>query len=124
MLLDRIFRRLVILQVITIGAFIFVVPYDPAVAETPFTSIEIAGTVCLLIYWISLFLLFSFHYWGRIVFTVAVVLVVLTSFGATELTVPTGTVYENLTWFSGVLDGALLTMLYLTDIKERFIKSV
>ena len=100
------------------------IPDDPITAETPFTNIDIAGLVCLLIYLISLSLLFIFHYWGRIVFTVAVVLVVAISFGMTESTVPAGIVFENLTWFSGVIDGALLTMLYLTAIKERFLKPV
>tara|TARA_B100000787_G_scaffold81331_1_gene60022 strand:+ start:172 stop:321 length:150 start_codon:yes stop_codon:yes gene_type:complete len=44
----------------------------------------------------------------------------LLNFVAPESSIPSGNLYEILGWLAGVLDGAMLAILYLTNIKEIF----
>ena len=57
---------------------------------------------------------------GRTLFTILVITSVLLTFVAPESSVPSGNLYEILGWLAGVLDGAMLAILYLTKIKGRF----
>ena len=76
------------------------------------------------LFWlVSLYLLFQFKSSGRTLFTILVVLAVpLTLAMPDYYSMPSGNVYEMLNWLGGLLDGAMLAMLYLTGIKDKFQK--
>jgi hypothetical protein len=87
------------------------------------TTIEIfVSSISLLFFIISLFLLFRFNAWGRILFTANLILSISITFSIPEHIISTGNFSGLLDWFGGALDGAMLAMMYLTSLKERFEK--
>jgi len=119
--LSKLFKGLIILQLLHMVAIVVVVPADP-VLEEALGIIDIAALILLLLWLASLVLLFRFKSSGRTLFTILVIIVPLLGLGMPESSVPTGTLYDQLVYFGGALDGAMLAILYLTNIKERFQK--
>jgi len=120
--LSKLFRGLIIVHFVSIVAIVMVVPVDPAYEEIPIGIIHIASLIYSLLFLVSLVLLFRFKSSGRTLFTILVIIVPLLGLGMPESSVPTGTLYDQLVYFGGALDGAMLAILYLTNIKERFQK--
>jgi|TARA_B100000315_G_scaffold91604_1_gene84305 membrane associated rhomboid family serine protease len=120
--LERIFKNLIILALVVAVAMIVGLPDDPQYMEQPFTALEIVGLVTGILVLPSLILLYIFSPPGKNIFTILVVLNTGISFMLPEGYVPNGSVVDTLNWISGVITGAILTMLYLTKIKERFVK--
>ena len=119
--LSKLFKGLIIFQLLSVVASVIVLPDDP-VYEEAIGIIDIASLIYMLLWLASLVLLFRFKSSGRTWFTILVIIVMLLTLGMPESSVPTGTLYEMLVWFGGALDGAMLAILYLTNIKERFQK--
>ena len=119
--LSKLFKGLIILQPLTVVAMVIVLPYDPAY-EGAMGIIDIASLIYMPFWVASLVLLFRFKSSGRTLFAILVIIGIPLSLGMPESSVPTGTLYEMLVWFGGALDGAMLAILYLTSIKERFQK--
>ena len=119
--LSKLFKGLIIFQLLSVVASVIVLPDDP-VYEEAIGIIDIASLIYMLLWLASLVLLFRFKSSGRTLFTILVIIGMLLTLGMPESSVPTGTLYEMLVWFGGALDGAMLAILYLTNIKERFQK--
>ena len=119
--LSKLFKGLIIFQLLLLVASVIVLPDDP-VYEEAIGIIDIIGFIYLLLWLASLVLLFRFKSSGRTLFTISVIIGMLITLGMPESYVPTGNLYEVLVWFGGALDGTMLAILYLTNIKERFQK--
>jgi len=118
--LSKLFKGLIVLQLISFVAMLVVVPDDPAYYVEAIGILDIATIIYFLLWLVSLVLLFRFKPPGRTMFTILFIVGPFLSLGMPEPSVPDGYLYETLTWFSGALDGAMLAILYLTNIKERF----
>ncbi len=117
--LSKLFKGLIILQPLTMVAMVIALPYDP-VYEGAIGIIDIASLIYMPFWLASLVLLFRFKSSGRDLFTILVIIGTLLALGATESSVPRGNIYEIYVWFGGALDGSMLAILYLTNIKDRF----
>ena len=53
-------------------------------------------------------------------FTILLIVGIFLNLSMPDSSVPNGVLVDTLHWFSGTLDGLMLAILYLTDIKERF----
>ena len=84
--------------------------------------IDIAALIYSLLFFVSLVLLFRFKPSGRTMFTILLIVGIPLSLGMSESSIPTGSLYQTYVWFGGLLEGAMLAILYLTSIKERFQK--
>ena len=118
--MSKLFRGLIALQVLTTIAMVLI-PVDPN-NETLTTIALIGGIITSLFFFVGLILLFIFNAWGRPIFTASVLLAIPLTLSIPEATIPIGNLVGLLNWFGGVLDGAMLAMLYLTSLKERFKK--
>jgi len=72
---------------------------------------------------LSLFLLFILNSYGKIFFTLLVIEGVVASFSSPERIITLPDLFIFLTYFEGILDGAILVIIYLTPLKKLF-KSV
>ncbi len=120
--LSKLFKGLIIVELVTIVAMVMVFPVDPVYEEISIGLFDIANLVYSLLFFVSLVLLFRFKSSGRTLFAILVIIGIPLSLGMPESSVPTGSLYQTLLWFGGALDGAILAILYLTSIKERFQK--
>ena len=120
--LSKLFRGLIIVHFVSIVAMVMVVPVDPAYEEISIGIIEIANMIYSLLFFVSLVLLFRFKPSGRTMFTILLIVGIPLSLGMSESSIPTGSLYQTYVWFGGLLEGAMLAILYLTSIKERFQK--
>ena len=122
MVSEKLVKVLIIFSLVAVGGIVFVMPKDPALIDAPFNYFDIALPIYTISWLVSLFLLFKFHPSGRTFFTVILALGVPITLGITESTLATSNMYDMLFWLSGMIDGALLAILYLTSLKERFNK--
>ena len=120
--LSKLFKGLIIVELVTIVAMVLVVPVDPVYEEISTGIFDIVNLVYSLLFFVSLVLLFRFKSSGRTLFAILVIIGIPLSLGMPESSVPTGNLYQTLLWFGGALDGAILAILYLTSIKKRFQK--
>ena len=118
--LSKLFKGLIIAELVTMVAMVMVAPVDPAYEEISIGII--VALIHTLLFFVSLVLLFRFKSSGRTLFAILVIIGIPLSLGMPESSVPTGSLLQTLLWFGGVLDGAMLAILYLTSIKERFQK--
>jgi hypothetical protein len=122
MVSEKLVKALIIFSLIVVSAIFFVMPEDPVLNDVPLNYFDIALLFYTVLWLLSLFLLFRFHPSGRSLFTVVLVLYVPITLGLTESALATSNMYDMLFWLSGMIDGALLAVLYLTNIKDRFKK--
>ena len=123
--LVKIFKRLIVLRVIIVGiTFVvaFNVPQDERYLEQALSPVPIIGSIVSLLGMASLILLYRFVPLGRIIFTTLVVLWVLSVFLSPEYHIPMGRTFDALNWINGAVTGGILAMLYLTKIKEKFVR--
>ena len=120
--LSKLFRGLIIVHFVSIVAIVMVVPVDPAYEEISIGIIDISALIYSLLFFVSLVLLFRFKPSGRTMFTILLIVGIPLSLGMSESSIPTGSLYQTYVWFGGLLEGAMLAILYLTSIKERFQK--
>ena len=121
---EKLVKVLIIFSLGAVGGIFSVMPEDPALIDAPFSYFDIALPIYTISWLVSLFLLFKFHPSGRLFFTVILALGVPITLGIPESKLATSNMYDMLFWLSGMIDGALLAILYLTDIKERFNKFI
>ena len=123
--LEKTFKRLILLRVIIVGiTFIvaFNAPHDERYLEQALSPVPIFGSIVSLLGMASLILLYLFIPLGRIIFTTLVILGVLSVFLSPEYHIPMGPTFDALNWINGAVTGGILAMLYLTKIKEKFIR--
>ena len=125
--LEKTFKGLLLLRVVIVGA-IFIsalyAPYDEKYIEQGLSPVVCFGFVVSLVGMASLILLYKFIPWGRIIFTISIVLWVLSVFLSPEYYVPKGHIFDALNWINGAVTGGIFAMLYLTEIKERFVRKI
>ena len=124
--LEKIFKRLIVLRVIIVGITFIValnVPQDERYyLEQALSPVHIIGSIVSLLGMASLILLYRFIPLGRMIFTTLVVLWVLSVFLSPEYPIPMGRTFDALNWINGAVTGGILAMLYLTKIKEKFVR--
>lgn len=119
---EKLVKVLIMFSLVTVGGIVFVMPDDPALIDAPLNYFDIALRIYTISWLVSLFLLFKFHPSGRTFFTIILILGVPITLGITESKLATSNMYDMLFWLSGMIDGALLAILYLTSFEERFNK--
>ena len=126
--LEKTFKGLILLRVVVVvgATFIYALytPYDEKYIEQGLSPVVYIGSVVSLVGMASLILLYKFIPWGRIIFTISIVLWVLSVFLSPEYYVPKGRIYDALNWINGAVTGGIFAMLYLTEIKERFVRKI
>ena len=126
--LEKTFKGLILLRVVIVfgATFIYALytPYDEKYIEQGLSPVVYFGSVVSLVGMASLILLYKFIPWGRIIFTISIVLWVLSVFLSPEYYVPKGRIFDTLNWINGAVTGGLFAMLYLTEIKERFVRKI
>ena len=120
--ISKLFKGLVVLQFLALLAFVLIGSVDPIYAEAPINSLDIAGFIWLILLLISWVLLFRIKPLGRPLYTAAVLIGIPISLALPASSVPIGSAELLSYWFGGALDGAMLAMMYLTSLKERFEK--
>ena len=119
---SKLFRGLIVVQFLTILAFLLVGSVDPIYVEAPINSLDIASFIWVILLLISWVLLFRFKSSGKPLYTASVFIGIPISLALPAYSIPYGNAELLLEWFAGVLDGAMLAMLYLTSLKDRFNK--
>jgi len=126
--LEKIFKNLIILQFIL---FVFFISYgvffgieDTSLEEDiAINNSEVALLIVMLIYIINFYFLFKFKSIGKVLFVPLIIIIY-----ALCLSIPLEDLYmENhflylLDSFSMMIEGGIIAMLYLTNIKDRFEK--
>ena len=123
--LETVFKSLIILTVVIVGATFTVAlfgPDDEKYFEQGLSSVVYFGAFVNLLKVPTWILLYRFIPLGRPIFTILTTLSVIVIFLAPEYYVPKGRISDALNWINGAVTGAILAMLYLTEIKERFVR--
>ena len=123
--LETVFKSLIVLTVVIVGAAFtvaFFVPYDEKYFEQGLSPVVHFGAFVNLLKVPTWILLYRFIPWGRPLFTILTALSVIVMFLAPEYYVPKGPIFDALKWMNGAVTGAILAMLYLTEIRERFVR--
>jgi hypothetical protein len=126
--LEKIFKNLIILQFILFVVFIsygvfFGIEDTSLEEDIAINNSEVALLIVMLIYIINFYFLFKFKSIGKVLF-VPLILIIY----ALCLSIPLEDLYmENhflylLDSFSMMIEGGIIAMLYLTNIKDRFEK--
>ena len=115
-------RTSIVLQLMCIAASVVLVPSLDNI-ESDFSFVDGISLVQIIVYFLALFLMFSFKNLGRSLFVVAGVAGIPLTVYAPEYLTPSSNLYELLIWCSGLLDGLMLAMIYLTDLRHRFATS-
>ena len=116
------FKGLIILQIVSFFLTGFLTPDDPIYYEEMGGILDYLLIIYLLLWFLSLFLLYKFKSLGKKLFTILVVLGFPLTLSMPEPLLPNGTIVDSMMWFGGALDGAMLVMLYMTSISEKFQK--
>ena len=125
--LEKTFKGLILLRVIIVGATFLsalYTPYDEKYIEQGLSLVVYFGSIVSLVGMASLILLYKFIPWGRIIFTISIALWVLSVLLSPEYYVPKGHIFDALNWINGAVTGAIFALLYLTEIKERFVRKI
>ena len=127
--LEKIFKNLVRAQLLfCFGYFIYSL-YAGALNDTSLaadvviSSSEVAGLIVALVYIVNLYLLFKFKPIGKLLFVPLILIIYSLSLAMPIELFHLGTPFEYLfNNLSIMIEGAIITMLYLTDIKDKFEK--
>ena len=87
------------------------------------SNFNIYEFIYLIFYISSIVLLFILNPYGKIFFTILVIEGAISGFSSPERIILPGDLFIFLTYFEGILDGAILAIIYLTPLKD-FFKSV
>ena len=127
--LEKIFKNLVRAQLLfCFGYFIYSL-YAGALNDTSLaadvviSSSEVAFLIVALVYIVNLYLLFKFKPIGKLLFVPLILITASLSLALPIEFFHLGTPFEYLfNNLSIMIEGAIITMLYLTDIKDKFEK--
>lgn len=124
--LEKIFKNLIILDVIVILFYIAIVSYmewDVPVTEEiePFELLDAIIFIVFIFYYVVLYFLYKFKPIGK---TIYVPLLILSTIIGYEYTYEYDyQAYEVIMeYLSGLVSGMIIALLYFTDIKDKFIK--
>ena len=117
------FRGLIIFSLINAVGILYFAPIDPVAASEPFNFLDYLGIVYLLVWLLSLILLFRFNRVGRPLFTIIIALGIFLMLALPPYSQAPSNAYQVFNWLAGAVDGALLVMLYLTSVRDQFTRS-
>lgn len=124
--LEKIFKNLIILDVIVILFYIAIVSYmewDVPVTEEiePFALLDAIIFIVFIFYYVVLYFLYKFKPIGK---TIYVPLLILSTIIGYEYTYEYDyQAYEVIMeYLNGLVSGMIIALLYFTDIKDKFIK--
>ena len=121
MKLEIAFKRLVLVDfaiIILATLSAFVVPVNE---ELPFTSIDAIALALLVIYLVSLYLLYTFRPLGKILYAPVFIFSIGVGVGYPLEYINPQNYFDYILFTIGpAVSGAIICMLYLTDIKDRF----
>ena len=114
------FRGLIIFSLINAVGILYFAPIDPVAASEPLNFLDYLGIVYLLVWLLSLILLFRFNRVGRPLFTIIIALGIFLMLALPPYAQAPTNVYQVFNWLAGAVDGAILVMLYLTSVSDQF----
>ena len=92
-------------------------------ADVVISSSEVAGLIVALVYLVNLYLLFKFKPIGKLLFVPLILITASLSLAMPIEFFQFSTPFEYLfATLSTMIEGAIITMLYLTAIKDKFVK--
>ena len=118
--MSNIFRGLIALQVLSFIALVLTFSADQENDATISTFMATGAIGYFIFFVMSLILLFRYKPLGRTIFSASVVLGIVLTLAAPQDSVPTSNLVHALNWLAAALDGAMLVMIYLTSLSERF----
>ena len=118
--MSKLFRGLIALQVLSFIALVVALPADEGNDAIMSTFITTGVIGYLILFVLGLILLFRYKPLGRTIFSASVVLGIALIVAVPEDSLPTGNLVHALNWLAAALDGAMLVMIYLTSLSERF----
>ena len=118
---DKLFRGLIIFSLVNAIGILYLAPSDPTASSKPLTLLDYVGIAYLLVWLLSLILLFRFNRWGRPLFTIIIGLGVLLMLALPPYSQAPTNAYQVVNWLAGAVDGALIAMLYLTSVQDHFV---
>ena len=118
--MSNIFRGLTALQVLSFIALVLAFPADQENDATISTFMATGAIGYFIFFVMSLILLFRYKALGRAIFSASVVLGIALTLAVPQDSLPTGNLVHALNWLAAALDGAMLVMIYLTSLSERF----
>ncbi|MDB3966612.1 hypothetical protein N9399_02505 [Porticoccaceae bacterium] len=118
--MSKLFRGLIALQVLSIIALVLTVPADQGNDATMSSFMATGAIAYFILFVMSLILLFRYKPVGRTIFSASVVFGIVLTLVVPQDSVPTGNLVHALNWLAAALDGAMLVMIYLTSLSERF----
>jgi len=116
---ETILRSLIGCQLLLLVAISLAGPVEPTY-ESELGLLDALSLIYILIYFVSLFLVYKYSAAGRTLFFALFILGIPLTLALPQYSVPVSNSYELLIWLDGVLDGVILAMMYLTDLKYRF----
>ena len=120
--LETIFKGLIALFLFNLVMMFLFLPNDQQFTDAPLTTIDIMVLLCVVLQLASLTFLPRFYPTARSVFTASTCVFVGLSFFSGEYFFPNGPVVDNLNYIIGLVSGGIIAMMYLTDLKKRFVK--
>ena len=118
--MSNLFRGLIVLQIFGVIALVLTVPADQGNDATMSTFMATGAIGYFILFAMSLILLFRYKPLGRTIFSASVVLGIVLTLALPQDSLPTGNLVHALNWLAAALDGAMLVMIYLTSLSERF----
>ena len=118
---EKLFRGLILFSLVNAFAILYFAPIDPVASSEPLNFLDYLGVVYLLAWLFSLILLLRFNRLGKPLFTIIIGLGILLMLALPPYSQAPTNVYQVFNWLAGAVDGALLAMLYLTRISDRFV---
>ena len=118
---DKLFRGLIIFSLVNAIGILYLAPSDPTASSKSLTLLDYVGIAYLLVWLLSLILLFRFNRWGRPLFTIIIGLGILLMLALPPYSQAPTNAYQVVNWLAGAVDGALIAMLYLTSVQDHFV---
>ena len=118
---EKLFRGLIIFSLVNAMGILYLAPLDPTASSKPLTLLDYVGIAYLLVWLLSLILLFRFNRWGRPLFTIIIGLGILLMLALPPYSQAPSNAYQVVNWLAGAVDGALIAMLYLTSVRDHFV---
>ncbi len=120
---EKFFRGLIIFSLINAVGILYFAPIDPVAASEPLNFLDYLGIAYLLVWLLSLILLFRFNKAGRTLFAIVIALGILLMLALPPYSQAPTNAYQVFNWLAGAVDGAILAMLYLTSVSDQFSRS-
>ena len=119
--IEKLFRGLIIVSLVNAIGILYLAPIDPTASSEPLTLLDYLGIAYVLVWLLSLILLFRFNRWGRPLFTIIIGLGILLMLALPPYSQAPTNAYQVVNWLAGAVDGALIAMLYLTSVRDHFV---